>query len=231
MFGISLSALLNIAHIVFLMAVAIAAVASVAAIHISSRMRAAADRELAQLKTEASAELESAKAATAQATAYAANAEAEVKRVRSRSAQLQAELEGERNKRAARTLTEEQTQILGELKGKIRAVNITSANSAEPLSFASLVTRALTNAEVQVTYYRTPPGIAWTGVVIYAPDIPDDPENHLLVGAFERAGLLTGVSRVPLLPDGPADTPMIVIGTKDIEYVERPQFLRSDGLK
>lgn len=231
MFGISLGVLLNVAHIVFLAAVVIAAIASIAALHLSSRIKATADRDLAELKSEAFAELESAKAAAVQASAYAASVEDEAKRARARSALLQVELEAERNKRAARILTPEQTQILGALKGQVRAVNITSANSAEPLSFASLVTRALTNAEVEVTYHRTPPGMAWTGVVIYAPDIPNDPKNHPLVGAFEKAGMLTGVSRVPLLPDGPADMPMILIGMKDVEYVERPNFLRSDGLK
>jgi hypothetical protein len=231
MFGISLSVLLTVSHIVFLTAVAIAAVASVAALLLSARIKAAADRELTQLKSEAFAELESTQTAVAQASAYAASLEEEAKRARSRSAQLQLELEAERTKRAARTLTPDQVQILGELRGKIRAVNITSANNPEPLSFASLVTRALTNAEVEVTYHRTPPGMAWAGVVIYAPDIPNDPKHHPLIGAFDRAGILTGVSRVPLLPDGPSDTPMILVGMKDIEYVEPLKFLRSDGLK
>jgi hypothetical protein len=231
MFGFSISALLNVAHVVFLTAIAIAAAASIAALHLSARMKAAADRELAQLKSEAFAELESAKAAAAQASAYAASVEEEAKLARARSTQLQEELEAEKNERAARILTPEQTQILGELKGQIRAVNITSANNAEPLSFAALLTRALTNAEVEVTYYQTPPGMAWAGVMIYAPDIPNDPNNHPLIRAFERAGILTGVSRVPLLPDGPADMPMIHVGLKDIEYVERPNFLGSDVLR
>jgi hypothetical protein len=231
MSGMSLSVLLNITHIVFLTAIGVAAIASVAAFHLSSRMKAAADRELTQLRSEAIAELESAKAAAAQATAYAVSVEDEAKKAKARSALLQAELETERNKRAARILTPEQTQILGELKGQIRAVSIASANGPEPLSFAALVTRALTNAEVEVTFHRAPPGMAWTGLMIYAPDIPNDPRNHPLIGAFERAGILTGVSRVPLLPDGPADMPMILIGIKDMEYIERPHFLRSDGLK
>lgn len=230
MFGMSLSALLNVTHIVFLTAVAIAAVASIAAFYLSSRMRSAADRELTQLKSEAFAELESAKAAAAQATAYAISVEDEAKQAKARSALLQGQLETERNKRAARVLTPEQTQILAELKSKIRAVTIASANSEEALSFASLVTRALTDAEIEVTYYRAPPGVAWTGVMIYAPDIPNDPRNHPLIAAFERAGILTGVSRVPLLPNGPADVPMIFVGIKDIEYVQRPNFLRSDDL-
>jgi hypothetical protein len=230
MSGMSLSVLLNVTHIVFLTAIGIAAIASVAAFHLSSRMKAAADREVTQLKSEA-LELESAKAAAAQATAYAVSVEGEAKKAKARSQRLQAELETERNKRAARILTPEETQVLGELKGQIRAVSIASANGPEPLSFAAHVTRALTNAGVEVTFHRAPPGMAWTGLMIYAPDIPDDPRNHPLIGAFERAGILTGVSRVPLLPEGPTDMPMILIGIKDMEYIETPHFLRSDGLK
>lgn len=141
------------------------------------------------------------------------------------AAQLRLDLEKERAKTDPRVLTESQYNILQELRGIVTRVNISWEPNTECASFAAQIMRALGAAGIEMRVYPAPAGMVWTGVIVTAPDIPglaytDQP----LIKTLHKAELWGGGGSSLLIPDAPADTPMILVGEKYVMFGDKLPF-------
>ena len=85
--------------------------------------------------------------------------------------------------------------------------------------------RALGAAGIEMRVYPAPAGMVWTGVIVTAPDIPglaytDQP----LIKTLHKAELWGGGGSSLLIPDAPADTPMILVGEKYVMFGDKLPF-------
>ena len=128
------------------------------------------------------------------------------------------ELTAEIAKRRARILTKEQFDALQTLKGQVSKINVMCENSVEPSLFASQIINALMDAGVDVKIYPAPPGMAWTGNMIYWTNFADDPREEPLIGPFIKADLYGGHGEITvLLGQIPKDAPLLMIGERYAE--------------
>ena len=107
------------------------------------------------------------------------------------TAVLQLDLEREKEKRGARILKKAQYDILQELKGKIRAINITWGNDIESSAFAHQIIIALMNAGIDVKIYMPAADIKITGIFVFKDNMQDIDSDPLL-NALHRADLYGG---------------------------------------
>jgi hypothetical protein len=138
---------------------------------------------------------------------------------------------------AARTISEEQFNILQKLKGKVRAVIVASDVDAEPAWFAHLIALVLQKADIEVGLITRKAEAHSTGNFICDRLAFHNPNGAAtngepLFSAFNDAGIpMSGIVGVlPMdFPEIPADIPIIVIGGRFV-IPPNPPYLGSDAI-
>jgi hypothetical protein len=168
--------------------------------------------------TEARTRGDEARADAAKANQRASEAAERAASLEKQAAELRLALERETAKRQARTLKKEQFDALQALKGKVSKINVMYESAVEPSLFASQIIDALMYAGIDVKMYPTPPGMAWTGNMIYWTNFVDDPREDPLIGPFIKADLYGGHGEInALLGPIPKDAPLLMIGERYAE--------------
>jgi hypothetical protein len=250
MFGVSADTLFSWANVVYLGAVAVAAVASFAIYQLSARIGADKDRELQKFQSEARVQIEDAQAKAAQAEARAAE-------LLKSNTELQIELQHEQSARSAmlvqlqpRDMTRDQMdQFVASIRGKVTELHVFTIPDPEAAVYGFTVLEALQRAGVAVSWYRLSSsvipveGVASTGMTIYEyPATGEGGAGHALMEAFYPLAALSTPGRhlevpctstmdhdatLPLAAKCRIPSPALFIALKPPAFLDFPDYLKT----
>ena len=232
--------LLQWANFAYIVAIAIAAVATVVIYQLSSRVTAAKDRELEEYRTASEVKISTAQAEAAEAMRIAESerlaradleskvADAEARAAQANAAASQAQLELAKLKQPRTIAPEDQTKIIAELKG-FAGQNFSFVVFADPESFA--LVRAIDDTLKSAGWLRVSSQVGDivhhvggstagtstdSGVGVFVgPDNHDAEPALLSLGtALTDAGIPCRKGRAPQLRDKTPKAILIVVGKK-----------------
>ena len=128
---------------------------------------------------------------------------------------------------AMREITPEQYEALGQMRGKVSAVNITTMGTFEATRYAAQIAKALADAGIKVMMCEPRIGMVWAGLHLVVPAPIENFSQGPIWKGFKDAGLTAGCSdrRHHPLSDLRSEIPVLMVGDKPPPPSERPPYV------
>jgi len=197
---------------------------------------AAANKEIARLSSEA----EASRAAVADANARALEAGQKAEEEKLERVKIEQEMLKQLRPRG---FTKEQFDgFVSSVKGNIKELTVYTLTEDEASQFGYAIMDALQKADVKVNWMRqvVPTdlfmvmGIPTTGVILYMPQVGDNPEKKKLVEAFldaaQKGGITGALAASPENPIPGVPVPSLFIAKQQRPFTWFPEHLAPSGL-